>query len=186
MARDQGQGLFKSLFLTYLILVLHGVLLILFALLVVFFRGVFEYLPWILAAGLLIIASCCWLLWRRFRRGSADLAELLDQPVLRDRAVEVRLLGGMASLRLGAPAAPSSAGREAIAIDPVTTPRLEDEEAQRLRRLARLIKLRDGGEISEGEFQALRQDLLGDGTSVVVPQAPRDETGPGQALSGDR
>jgi len=160
MGDDQStRGLFKSLFLTYFILVLHGVLIILLALLVVFFRGVVEYLPWILAGGLVLIASFVWLLWRKLRRSRAGLGELLDNPVLRDRSVELRFLGGVATLRLGEPRS-GKAGRPAVieTTGPVAA-RIEDEESQRLRRLARLIKLHEAGEISDDEYQILRREL---------------------------
>jgi hypothetical protein len=167
-------GLFSSLFLMYLILVLHGLVIVLFALLVVFFRGVVTYLPWIMLAGGLLLVASAWFLWRKIRSSQFDIKAMLENPLLRDRAVEVRFLGGVASVRLGAPVAAATSFPEAIEHRPEQTvtslPQLEDAETVRLKRLARLIKLRDSGELSETEFQDLKQTLLTPAPDVGNPE----------------
>jgi len=164
-AEKQRSGLFSSLFLMYLVLVMHGLLIVLFALLVVFFRGVVTYLPWIMLAGTLVVLGSAWLLWRKYRNSQRDLKDLLDNPLLRDRAVELRFLGGVATVRLGAPGSPSVPFPETIEHHPVRTvepvAQIEDTEAARLNNLARLIKLRENGDLSEAEYQDLKQRLLG-------------------------
>jgi hypothetical protein len=170
-----SSGLFSSLFLMYLILVLHGLVIVLFALLVVFFRGVVTYLPWIMLAGGLLVVGSAWFLWRKFRSSQLDFKALLENPLLRDRAVEVRFLGGVASVRLGAPVSAATSFPDAIEHRPLQTvesvPQLEDAETLRLKRLARLIKLRENGELSEPEFQALKKTLLTPGPDAELQEA---------------
>lgn len=157
-------GLFSSLLLMYLVLLMHGLAIVLFALLVVFFRGVVTYLPWIMLGGALLVIGSAWFFWRKFRNSQRDVKELLNNPLFRDRAVELRFLGGVATVRLGAPGPSSVPMREVIEYhaesqdEPVA--RLEDPEAARLNSLARLIKLRDSGTLTDREFEELKQRLL--------------------------
>lgn len=159
MSEPNRNGLFSSIALSHLILLLHGLVIFLFVLLAIFFHGVLTYLPWIMAGGCLLLIGSGWLLWRRLQRSQRSLRELLDTPLLRDRGVELKLLGGVASLRLGAPV------REGTEPPPVqieaSSPQalIEDGEAARLRRLARLVKLREQGELDEEEFALLRREL---------------------------
>jgi hypothetical protein len=168
-------GLFSSLFLMYLILILHGLVIVLFALLVVFFRGVVTYLPWIMLAGGLLVVVSGWILWRKFRHSQLDIKALLDNPVLRDRAVELRFLGGVATVRLGAPGSVANSMSEAIEYRPIQTvesvPQLEDVESIKLKQLARLIKLRESGELNEMEFQDLKKTLLPPGPDTDLPES---------------
>ncbi|HKI51331.1 MAG TPA: SHOCT domain-containing protein [Geothermobacteraceae bacterium] len=161
-AEKQRSGLFSSLFLMYLVLLMHGLAIVLFALLVVFFRGVVTYLPWIMLGGALLIILSAWIFWRKFRNNQREFKEMLNNPLLRDRAVELRFLGGVATVRLGAPGPSSVPLPEVIEYQQtvVPIPQLEDAEAARLNNLARLIKLRDKGELTESEFQELKQRLL--------------------------
>jgi len=162
-AEKQRSGLFSSLFLMYLVLLMHGLAIVLFALLVVFFRGVVTYLPWIMLGGTLLVILSAWIFWRKFRNNQREFKELLNNPLLRDRAVELRFLGGVATVRLGAPGPSSVPLPEVIEYQPQTVepiPQLEDAEAARLNNLARLIKLRDKGELTESEFQELKQRLM--------------------------
>ncbi|WP_054690371.1 hypothetical protein [Desulfosarcina cetonica] len=50
--RKEGDGLVKSVMLAYLILALHLLLIAGIAILVLFFRGVVNYMLWIVLGGL--------------------------------------------------------------------------------------------------------------------------------------
>lgn len=163
-------GLFSSLMLMYLVLLMHGLAIVLFALLVVFFRGVVTYLPWIMLGGALLVIASAWIFWRKFRNSQRDFKEMLDNPLLRDRAVELRFLGGVATVRLGAPGPSSIPIRDVIeyrADAPnESVAQLEDPEAVRLNSLARLIKLRDSGALTDSEYEELKQRLLNQASSA--------------------
>jgi len=173
MSEPQRSGLFSSIVMSHLVLALHGLVIFLFVLLVIFFRGVITYLPWIMAAGFLLLAVSGWLAWRQLQRNRHALRELVDSPLLRDRGVEIRLLGGMASLKLGAPQR-EQAGPAVIEARSEPPPLLvEDEEALRLRRLARLVKLKEQGALSDEEFELLRRQAVAE----VVESRAGDESG---------
>ena len=55
--KEDQQGLYKGIWISYAILLLHVLLLVLVAVAVVFFRGVVEYMPWILGGGEAVITS---------------------------------------------------------------------------------------------------------------------------------
>jgi len=165
--KKEDKGLFSGVMVAYLVLLLHVLLLVLVGVAVVFFRGVVEYMPWILGGGFALILLSGYLFFRKFRKNAEKLREVLSDPVFRDRAVEVKLFGGVASLRLGQPVA-SATPAEPILLDRVPVMQLEDPEAQRLRRLDQLVRLLDQGLISSEEFARLKNELLAGPTMPII------------------
>lgn len=159
--KEDQQGLYKGIFLSYAILLLHVLLLVLVAVTVVFFRGVVEYMPWILGGGATLIVLSGYLFFRRFRRNVNAIREVLSDPIFRDRAVEVKLFGGVASLRLGQPLRDQDVIPTIQLENAPPVMQLEDPEAQRMRRLDQLVRLLDKGLISPEEFAQLKKEILG-------------------------
>lgn len=213
MSESEGRSLFGSIFFTHLVLVLHALVIVLLALLVVFFRGVVEYMAWIVGGGFAILILSGILIWLRVRRSRREISELLQSPLLQDRSVELKLLGGLASVKLGEPGIqhrsagpaldyqaeqrlelsgpaevaaeevkppvvepepPSSQATErVIDLSPEPEPEMEevepppepviepmaDAETERLRNLARLVKLKESGALSEQEFRERKEEL---------------------------
>jgi hypothetical protein len=100
--RDKD-GLFKSIFTAYFILLLHVFLLAGAGVTVVLFRGVYHYLPWIMAGLGILILAIAWIFYRRVRHSSTDIKAILSMPEYRDRTIEIRLFGGLASFKINAP-----------------------------------------------------------------------------------
>lgn len=164
MARDKNNdgGILKGIFAGYLILILHALLMLVVALLVVFLRGVVEYMLWIFLGGVALIGLSGYLFYRRLKKGSGQLASVLHDPALRDRPLEISFLGGLASVRLGQPGQRSDGevprAIEAHSID--ASPQLEDPQALRRRELARLVLMLEKSLITQQEYDQLKQDLL--------------------------
>ncbi|AJF07503.1 SHOCT domain-containing protein [Geoalkalibacter subterraneus] len=156
--KDEG-GLFKGIFASYMILVLHALLMLLLGLLVVFFRGVVEYMLWIVLGGLALIGLSGYFFYRRVKNRSGQLGTILNDPAFRDRPVEISFLGGLASVRLGNR---GQWGEGATAIEGGQAPQLEDPEAVRRRELARLVLMLDKDLITQEEYDKLKRDLLKD------------------------
>lgn len=95
-------GLFKSIFTAYFILLLHVFLLAGAGVTVVLFRGVYHYLPWVMGGIGILVLTIAWIFYRRMRHSSSDIKDILSMPEYRDRTVEVRLLGGLASFKIKA------------------------------------------------------------------------------------
>ena len=64
-ASNQGDGLFKSVMLAYMVLVLHVVLMLGLGLLVIFFRGVIQYMLWIFLFGTVAVVASGLYFYRR-------------------------------------------------------------------------------------------------------------------------
>ncbi len=97
------EGLFKSLFAAYFVLLLHVLLVVGVGVAVVLFKGVYEYLPWILSGIAALVIALFWIFYLRIKRSSTDIKDVLSHPAFQNRSVEVKLLGGVATFKLSAP-----------------------------------------------------------------------------------
>jgi hypothetical protein len=155
----EGDGLVKSVLLAYFILALHVLLIAVMAILVLFFRGVVNYMLWIFLGGIGLIGLSAFCFFRRMRAEGKSLREMLRNPMFNGRTVEVSLLGGMATVKLGQSSQPPAIEHDA-AID---IPRLEDPAASRNRGasdLAELARLLEKDLITVDEFNKAKQQLL--------------------------
>ncbi len=155
--KKEGDGLVKSVMLAYLILVLHVFLLVGLGFLVFFFRGIVEYMMWIFMFGAaLILVSGIWF-FRKMKAEGQYLRDTLNSPAFRNRSVEVSLLGGMASFRVGHSGEdqPLLPGGEAS-----SSQQLEwsgDSQVHELTELARLLK---SGLITLDEYEQAKQKFF--------------------------
>ncbi|MGD8833444.1 MAG: LPXTG cell wall anchor domain-containing protein [Desulfobacteraceae bacterium] len=152
-----NDGIFKSIVFAHLVLSLHLILFAALALLVVFLSGMMQNMLWILLAGMILVAISAYLFYRRLRKEGKSLGEALRSPTFQGRAVEVSLLGGMATLKLDSPKAQKAveAGRQRPPLQ------LEDSETARVRELNSLAQLLDKELITLDEFNSAKQRLLG-------------------------
>lgn len=98
--KQDKDGLYKSIFTAYGILLLHILLLGGAGLIVVLLKGVYFYLPWILAGVGLTVLGLGFVLGRRMVRRSDDIRHFLSMPELSGKTVEIKLLGGLASFKM--------------------------------------------------------------------------------------
>lgn len=102
LRKNDKDGLFRSIFTAYFILLLHVFLLAGAGVTVVLFRGVYHYLPWIMGGLGILVLSLAWLFYRRMRNSTSDIRQILSMPEFQDRTVEIKLLGGLASFKISA------------------------------------------------------------------------------------
>ena len=155
----ESDGVVKSVLLAYLILALHILLIAGMAVLVLFFRGVVNYMLWIFAGGIILIGISALYLVRRMRAEGKSLGDMLRNPVFNGRSVEVSLLGGMATVKLGQPNQPPAIGHDA-AID---VPRLEAPDtvdSRDVSELAELARLLEKDLITVDEFNLAKRQLF--------------------------
>lgn len=155
--REKG-NLFKSIFVLYAILFFHVLLIGLVGLLVIFLRGIEQFMVWILLAGAAGIIVSGVLIYRRLKAGGRSLRELMRLPLLEGKTVEVSLLGGFFSLKIGE-------RRESPEIGSVSNrpaPQLEDEAGIRTRELKELSRLAEKKIISSDEYSELEKKILDD------------------------
>lgn len=157
--KKEGDGLVKSVLLAYFILALHVLLIAVMAVLVIFFRGVVNYMLWIVLGGIAIVGLSAFFFLRRMRAEGKSLREMLKNPVFSGRSVEVSLLGGMATVKLGQPTHAPAIGHD----ETLDVPRLEDPDASRNRdvsELAELARLLEKDLITVDEFNKAKRQLL--------------------------
>jgi hypothetical protein len=155
-AKNESEGLFKGVMLGYLVLTLHVLLVVMLGVLVLFFRGVVQYMPFIFLGGTVLIAISAWLFFRKLKREGRSLAEVLRSPTFQGRPVEISLLGGMASLKVGRP------GVAPAVESPTSSParQLEDPGTVRIRDLSELARLLENDLITQDEFELAKRQLF--------------------------
>jgi hypothetical protein len=154
--RKNGDGLFRSVMMAYMILVLHLVLIAGLGLLVLFFRGVVHYMLWIFLFGTAALLGSGYWFYRRMRAEGRTLREMLRSPLFRDKTVEVSLLGGMAAFRIG-----QSTDRSHQVAGASEPPRqLDWPDNSPVRDLTELARLLESGLITSEEFEKAKQRLF--------------------------
>lgn len=155
-ASNQGDGLFKSVMLAYMVLVLHVMLMLGLGLLVIFFHGVIQYMFWIFLFGTVAVVASGFYFYRRVKAEGKTLKQTLSLLMFAGRPVEVSLLGGMASFRVGMPG-PAS-GLETRRVGP--THQLEDFKTSQLRDLTQLARLLEDDLITRDEYDEAKKNLF--------------------------
>ncbi len=143
--------------MAHFILFLHIFLIAGLGFLVLFFRGIVFYLPWIFFGGAAALGAAGYLIYSRMKNEGKTLTEILSLPVFRGRSVEVSLLGGLASLKVSAPQSPMAIDTEII--DPKR--QLEDPATIHIRELTELVTLLDKKLITLDEYNIAKRKLLG-------------------------
>ncbi len=155
--KKESSGLMSGVFTAYFILLLHVLLLAVLGCLVLFFRGFVQYMLWIFLGGAVLIGYSGYRLVRRMKEENKNLQELLHLPVFSGRDVEVSLLGGLASLRVGNP------GEREIPMIPLETeilPQVENISNDCVRELGELARLYENKLITREEFNQAKHQLL--------------------------
>ncbi|MDL2275720.1 SHOCT domain-containing protein [Desulfosarcina sp. OttesenSCG-928-G10] len=160
--RDTTPGLAKGVMVAYAILALHVLLIAGIGILVLFFRGVVSYMGWIMLGGLVLICLSAFFFIRRMRAEKKSLQDMLRDPLFGGRTVEVSLLGGMATVKLGPPSATSPAiGYDPAVVEvPLLAPPTESAHTSEVSQLAELARLLEKNLITVDEFNAAKQRLL--------------------------
>lgn len=154
--KDKGDGLFKSVMLAYMVLVLHVLLMVALGLMVIFFRGVVQYMLWIFIAGALAVIISAYYLYRRMKAEGKTLKQMFSSPMLNGRPVEVSFLGGLASFRVGA----RGHAQQLESGMAESTHQLEDPETARIRELTELARMLEKDLITREEYNQAKKTLL--------------------------
>jgi hypothetical protein len=152
----KSDGILRGVALAHLILALHVLLFAAIGLLVLFFRGVVLYLPWIFLGGVVFILLAGIFIYRRLKAQGHSLRETLNSPLLRGQSVEVSLLGGLASVRIG-----KDSNTQALDdASPDVIKQLEEPTTGPVRELSELAHLLESGLITRAEYEQTKKTLL--------------------------
>lgn len=151
-------GLFKGVFAAYSVLLLHAALAVVLGLVVIFFSGVIHYMAWILLAGFLIIGLSAWYSIRKLKQHQQSLAKILSLPEFSGTSLEIRLLGGLASLKMSK----NRDDQNPVGSLPDSARMLLDSpDSARLKTLAELGRMYENGLVTRMEYLKAKEDLLG-------------------------
>ena len=150
---NDKEGLFKGVFMAYAILILHAALIAILGLLVFFFGGFVHYAGWIFFGGLAAVLGSAFYFFKKIKKQGKDLKEMLRVPLLSGKSVEVSLLGGLASFKVG-PSANQPMLEDKNSGD--SRPLLADPGADDLSELKELARLLQEGLITRDEYEAAK------------------------------
>lgn len=143
--------------MAHFVLFLHLFLIAGLGFLVLCFRGIIFYLPWLFFGGAVAMGAAGYLVYSRMKKEGKTLKEMMSLPMLRGRSVEVSLLGGLASLKVSAPQNHPFLNTEIV--EPKR--QLEDSTTIHIRELTELVTLLDKKLITLDEYNKAKQRLLG-------------------------
>jgi len=142
--------------MAYFILVLHVLLIAGLLLIVIFFRGVVNYMMWIFLAGAAVIIASGYYFYRRMKTEGKTLKEMLRLPLLTGRTVEVSVLGGLASFKIG-----RDADVRALDGNPQNQSlQLEDPETIRVKELSELVRMLENDLITLDEYNKIKHQII--------------------------
>ncbi len=148
-------GIFKSVLLAYTILVLHLLLLGGVLFFIIFFRGVVNYMSWILFAITVLILLSAYILYIRIKRKSLALHKIVTSPIFKGQYVEVSLLGGMASFKID-----RSATEPPVIAAPNKVLQLSAPEDNCIKELTSVAKLFENNLITSEEYNKAKKAIL--------------------------
>jgi hypothetical protein len=155
--KNQGENLFKAVIMTHIILFLHLLIIAGLVLMVIFLRGVTQYMLWVFlgATGLLMLSG--FFIYRRIKsKGKKMFHDIENSPLFQGRSFEVSFLSGLASLKFGQP-------DDLKAIDNLSSEarfQLEDPETVRIRELTELARMYEKNLITSEEYNRAKHEIL--------------------------
>ena len=148
---------FKSVLMAYFILVLHVVLVAALVLMVIFFRGIINYMIWIFLGGLIAIVFSGYHFYKRMKMEGKTLREILNSYRYSGRSIEVSFLGGLASLKIG------GEHHNPPTLNSNTSGRikqLEDPEYIRHKEFSELVRLLENNLITLEEYNKFKEQIF--------------------------
>jgi len=151
----ESNGVIKGVFIAYFILLLHILLLAGLGVLILFFRGIVNYMFWIFIAGTGIIMFSAYRFYKKMKKEGKTLKEMMNSPLFRGREVEISLLGGLASLKVGRPRHLLLENNYHDEIKQIESP-----DDIRLKELSELVRLFENNLITLEEYNQAKKQIF--------------------------
>lgn len=155
--KNDNPNVFKSVLIAYFILLLHLFLIGFLGLLVIFFAGIVNYMIWIFLGASAVILFSGYFFYKRMKEQGKTFREMINSPLFSGRSIEISLLGGFASLKLGKPPVAPMIGNN---YDQVNS--LEEQAGCFIDELAELAHLLENNLITQEEYNVAKQRLFKD------------------------
>lgn len=160
--KKDNEGILKGVWVAYSILTLHVLLIAAMGCLVLFFSGIIQYMIWIFLIGSACVGLSGYRFYNRMKEEKRSLHEMMDSPLFKGKSLEITLLGGLASVKVGMPSSPMLPPSEPIAPYPAVSPvpMLMDPASVRLRELSELARLYENRLITLDEYARLKDQIF--------------------------
>lgn len=155
----EKEGLFRSIFTAYFILLLHVFLLAGVGVTILLFKGVYQYLHWIMAGLGILVLGIAWVFYRRMKHSTTDIKSILAMPEFADRSVEIKLLGGLASFKIDSAKNPTAQIAQSSDSGPDKF-LIEHDVVKTEQKLLKLNALFEKDLITKKEFEKAKQNIL--------------------------
>ena len=153
---EQNKGLFNGVFIGYLVLLLHILLILGLGVAVVLIKGIYDFRWFIFAGGIVLVGGSGYLFYRKIKESNRSLREAMNDPALRDRTLEISLFGGMASVKLGH----INEQPQLIASETVNEIRQLEAPRSHVQELGDLAKMLEDKLITREEFERLKKEIV--------------------------
>lgn len=153
---EQNKGLFNGIFLGYLVLLLHVLLILGLAAAVVLIKGIYDFRWFILIGGLILVGGSGYLIYRRLKESNRKISDLMNDPTLRDRTLEISLFGGMASVKLGH----RDNQPKLIEVNEIHEIRQLEAPSSPVKELSQLAKMLEDDLLTREEFDRLKKEIV--------------------------
>ncbi len=154
--KKESEGLFKSVSMAFIILMMHMIVIASVGAMVLFYHGIINYMGWILIIGFIFFLGGAYLVFRRVKSGKKGLQEILRSPLFKGQNVEISFMGGLASFRTGRASGPRTTGDNL----PGPLVQLEDPETMRIRELTELARLFEKNLLTLEEYNQAKQRIF--------------------------
>jgi len=154
--KKEADGLLKTIMAAHMILLLHVFLIAGIGFLVLFFSGIIKYMGWIFLFGAAAVFALGYRFYRRMKREGKTLYEMMRPSLLKGKAVEVSVMDGLVSFKVG----PAGNGKQLEALPGKTPPLLEDPHSKTMEELAELVRLLENGLITREEYEQAKKTLF--------------------------
>jgi len=154
MGRLAENPLFKSIFVAFLILIMHVLLIAGIGVLILLFYGIINHMVWMIV-GVVLIAIWGYLFYRKVVEDSKDLKNVVGD--MKGKNVEIKLLGGLATFRMGN-SVPNNSTKQISSGRPKELAAPETDSVKSLTELSRLYEKKL---ITLEEYEKAKKDLLG-------------------------
>ena len=153
---EQNKNFFSGVVLAYLVLLLHLLLMVGLGITVVVIKGIYDFRWLILLAGIVIIGGSGYYFYRYFKEHKQKLHDLMSDPAFNDRTLEISLMGGMATVRLGH----KDDNIKLIQADETEVKQLEQPKSVQIKELTELTRMLDDELITREEFLQLKKEII--------------------------
>lgn len=152
---EQNKSIFSGVMVGYIVLVLHILLMIVLGVAVVLIKGIYDFRWLIFIAGIALIGGSGYYFYRRMKESNRKISDLMTDPALANRTLEISLLGGMATVKLGH----KDESIQLIASEEQPK-QLEAPQSVQIKELSELNHMLEEGLITRDEFLKLKKEII--------------------------